>query len=504
MIRMSMILLSLSGFAIADDIYTWTGAASDDWMTPGNWDVGIVPSNDALGGDADVLIGSATPLTWPVLDSGDMPPQIDDLWIANGDGLSGELIVKGGVNLQLNDDIKIGYEPGSVSAKFTIEGAGTTVATIKSLELGAAGDVVVDVNGGKLEIGVVDKPKWNMVVAEGAESNVTVTIRNGGLIEHHGDVAEDERGGLKIGEGKALIDIGSDGGSGGGTLKLKNDVTELVRTLAREGVIVADGGNRDVQILFNDGYTYVTASVLSTRLNPIPADGSTVPGGPIQLQWTLPASSDPSGIVTCDVYFGTNPNVEVNPKVVAGQAVESVSVTLALDTQYYWALDVYDSAVSTVYPIYLSPVFTLNTLNMAPVVNAGEDIETWLADGPRVVQLDGIVSDEDTRPEPTTLLWMVTDEPNPLYPARISDPLVPNPTVTISEPGAYTLQLEASDGQYTTTDTMQIVLYQDACEHAKNQEGFELIPGDINEDCIVNELDLAILEEHWLEWNYSF
>jgi hypothetical protein len=28
-----------------------------------------------------------------------------------------------------------------------------------------------------------------------------------------------------------------------------------------------------------------------------------------------------------------------------------------------------------------------------------------------------------------------------------------------------------------------------------------LIPGDINADCIVDELDLAILEEHWLESN---
>lgn len=500
----SMTLLSWSGFAVADDIYTWTGVMSDDWMTPGNWDVGTVPSNGALGGDADVLIGSTTPLTWPVLDSGDIPPEIDDLWIGNGDGLSGELTVKGGVNLRCGDDIKIGYEPDSVSAKFTIEGAGTTVVSIKSLELGAAGDVVVDVNGGKLEIGEVAKPRWNMIVAEGADSNVTIYIRNGGLIEHHGDFAEDERGGLKMGEGKALIDIGSDNGSGGGTLKLKNNVTELIRTLSREGVIVAEGGARDVQISFLDGYTYVTASVLSTRLNPLPADGSTVPGGPIQLQWTLPEASDPAGIVTCDVYFGTNPNVEVNPKVVTGQAVDSVSITLALDTQYYWALDVYDSAVSTVYPVYLSPVFTLNTLNVAPVVNAGEDVETWLADGPRVVQLDGIVSDEDNRPEPTTLLWTVIAEPNQLHPARISDPHVRNPTVTVIEPGTYTLQLEASDGQYSTTDTMQIVLYKDACEHAKNQEGFELIPGDINEDCIVNELDLAILQEHWLEWNYSF
>ena len=502
-ILMSMVLLSLPGFAGADDVYTWTGAISDDWMTAGNWDVETVPANGALGGDADAYVGSTAPLTWPVLDSGDMPPEIDDLWIANGSGLSGELLIQGGVNLVCNDDIKICYEAASVSAKFTVKGAGTTVVGLKSLELGEEGTVVVDVDGGKLEIGEVDKPKWNMIVAGGADSNVTIYIRNGGLLEHHGDYAEDDRGGLIIGGGKALIDISSDSGSGGGTLKLKNDVTELVRTLSHDGIIVADGGTRDVQIYFNDGYTFVTASVLTTRLNPSPADGSTVPEGPTRLQWTLPEPNDPAGIITCDVYFGTNPNVEANPRVVIGQAVESVNVTLAPDTNYYWALDLYDSSVSTTNPVYLSPIFTLNTMNMAPVVNAGNDVATWLAGGPRVIQLDGIVSDEDGGPGPATLAWTVIAEPNELNPAQINDPLAANPTVTVIEPGTYTLQLEAGDGEYTTAETMQIVVYEDACEHASNQEGFEWIPGDINHDCIVNQLDLTILEEHWLEWNYS-
>ena len=502
-ILMLIVLMGLTGFARADNVYTWTGAISDDWMTAGSWDVATVPSNGALGEDADAYIGSTTPLIWPVLDSGDIPPEIDDLWIANGNGLSGELLVQGGVNLQCKDDLKICYEPGSVNAKLTIKGPGTTVLGLKSLELGQEGTVVVDVDGGKLEIGEVSKPKWNMILAAGADSNVTIYIRNGGLLEHHGDYAEDDRGGLIIGEGTALIDIGSDNGSGRGTLKLKNDVTELVRSLYRDGIIVADGGTRDVEISFIEGYTFVTASTLSTRFNPNPVDGSTVLVGPAQLQWTLPEPGVPEGIVTCDVYFGTNPYVEANPKVVIGQAVESVPVTLAANTIYYWALDLYDSSVSTDFPSYLSPIFTFNTMNMAPVVNAGDDVATWLDNGLRTVQLDGVVSDPDGGPGPAALLWTVIAEPNESNPAQISDPLAANPTIAVREPGSYTLQLEAGDGEFTAADTMQIVLYADACEHAKNQEGFESIPGDINEDCIVNELDMTILEEHWLQWNYS-
>jgi hypothetical protein len=259
-------------------------------------------------------------------------------------------------------------------------------------------------------------------------------------------------------------------------------------------------GDPPITLLGSPGVVPVRAII---PLNPSPADGSSVLSGPAKLQWTLPEPNVPGGVVTCDVYFGTDPDIEANPKVVTGQAVESVSVTLAPLTTYYWALDLYDSSINTSEPFYLSHLFTFNTMNTAPDVNAGDDVAAWLDNGLRVVQLGGVVSDEDGGPGPATLLWTVVAEPNELNPAQISDPLAANPTVTIIEPGSYTLQLEAGDGEFTTTETMQIVLYADSCEHAKNQEGFELIPGDINEDCIVNELDLAILEEHWLEWNYS-
>jgi hypothetical protein len=259
-------------------------------------------------------------------------------------------------------------------------------------------------------------------------------------------------------------------------------------------------GDPEIALLGSPGIVPVPAII---PLSSSPTDDESVLSGPAQLQWTLPEPNVPGGIVTCDVYFGTDPAVEANPKVVIGQAVESVSVMLASLTNYYWTFDLYDSSISTTEPFHLSPIFTFNTSNKAPIVNAGDDVATWLDNGLKVVQLDGVVSDEDGGPGPATLLWTVIAEPNELNPAQISDSLAANPTVTVIKPGSYTLQLEAGDGEFTTTETMQIVLYADSCEHAKNQEGFELIPGDINEDCIVNELDLAILEEHWLEWNYS-
>ncbi len=494
-------LIVLQDMVRADDVYTWTGALSDDWMTAENWDVATVPADGALGDDADVNIGSTMPLTWPVLDIGDTPPGIDDLWIANGDGLSGELLVQGGVNLVCGDDLKIGYALGSVYAKLTIRGAGTSVLGVKSLELGEAGTVAIDVDGGKLEIGQVSKPKWNMILGSGADSNVTITIRNGGVLEHHGDYAEDDRGGLKIGAGTALIDIGSDSGSGAGILRLKNDVTDQVRSLSRDGIIVADGGSRDVQISFFNGYTEVTASALTTRLTPSPADGVSTSAGPAQLEWTLPEPSAPGGIVTCDVYFGIHPNVEANTKVVVGRSLESVSVTLDARMTYYWALDLYDSNISTTDPFYLSPVFTFNTMNTAPVVDAGADVDTWLENGVMAIQLDAIVSDADNGA--TALQWTVITEPNALNPAQISDPQALDPSIVATEIGSYTLQLQASDSEYTVTDTVEIVVYADACEHARNQVGYRPLAGDTNQDCKVDFHDLAQLAQNWLQENES-
>jgi hypothetical protein len=147
----------------------------------------------------------------------------------------------------------------------------------------------------------------------------------------------------------------------------------------------------------------------------------------------------------------------------------------------------------------LCPIFRFNTFNQPPFVNAGDDVATWLDNGLMVVQLDGVVSDEG----PNTLLWTVIAEPNELNPAQISDPHVANPTVTVRELGSYTLQLEASDGEFTATDTMQIVVYADSCEHAQKQGGFAWLAGDINHDCKIDLLDLADMAASWLQNNYS-
>ena len=226
-----------------------------------------------------------------------------------------------------------------------------------------------------------------------------------------------------------------------------------------------------------------------------------------QLQWTLPDPNDPvtPSTVTCDVYFGTDPNILLNPKIVSKQAVESAPVTLTANTVYYWKVDVYDSDINGgATPYFQSRVFTFNTFNVAPTVDAGQDIPIWWTGTSQNVQLNGYVVDADHLPNPATQTWTVVSEPDALNnPAVINNPNIVNPTVTVNAIGTYVLQLEGTDGEYPATDTMQIVLYPDACTHASNQPGFIWLAGDFNHDCRVNVFDLAQLSSQWLELNYS-
>ncbi|HUT45647.1 MAG TPA: hypothetical protein VMX36_05145 [Sedimentisphaerales bacterium] len=465
-----VLALALVGDVQAVDV-TWTDVSSDHlWSTITNWDSSTLPTSAdralipmlpgptimSEGAVADkIAVGTSSSPAALTVDGGTLTTT-HWLILANANGSEGTLNMNSGA-ITIGDRLAVGYR-----GLGTLNMTGGTITITNNLLIPerVEGTGHVDLHGGIITTG-------NLVMRENADSVGTMDIMTGTLIID-GDNLSTVQGYIDNGWITAY-------GSDYGRLHLDYDVT-------------------------NEGKTTLKATHL---LNPNPTDGSTVPVSVNQLQWTLPEPNLPGGVVTCDVYFGTNPDVEANPKVVIRQAVESVSVTLASNTNYYWAFDLYDSSVSDTEPIHLSPIFTFNTLNTTPVVNAGDDISTWLDNGQRIVPLDGVVSDEDGGPGPATLAWTLIAEPNELNPAQISDPLVANPTVTIKELGTYTLQLEASDGEFTATDTMQIVLYADACEHAKNQEGFVLLPGDINEDCIVNEPDLTILEEHWLQWNYS-
>jgi len=95
----------------------------------------------------------------------------------------------------------------------------------------------------------------------------------------------------------------------------------------------------------------------------------------------------------------------------------------------------------------------------------------------------------------------VVSEPNdPNSPdALIADPSAEDTSITVSALGEYVLQLEAFDGEYSSSDTVTINVYYDNCQAAQSLPGYIPLTGDLNWDCIVDDVDMALLQESWLK-----
>ncbi len=446
---------------------TWNDNGPDSlWLTAGNWSGGTLPtSNDMakLGKlPGPTVVGNAA--------------QADNIPVGTGSSTAA-LTVAGGT-LTTKRWLILGYGPGSDGA-IDMESGAINVGT--HLYVGFDGLGTLNMTGGTITVtDLLEIPK-----------NATGT----GHVNLHGGSISVRIFLMRSAGSVGTMDITA------GKLIVNGDVREAVQGYIDNGWITAyrEYPRPGRVSMTYDAETNKTTLTAIHPFEPNPATESTVSARVNQLNWTLPNSSLPGGIVDCDVYFGTDPVVENNPKIISRQAVESVAVTLAPMTDYYWAIDVYDSNISATQPIFLGPVFTFDTNNQPPDANAGADIDTWIVGDQKVVPLEGIVSDD----EPTTLVWTVVAEPNDANPAQISDPHAANPMLTLKELGEYTLQLEASDGELSDTDTLQIVLYADSCEHARNQPDFVRLPGDTNDDCLVDFLDLANLGMSWLEENYT-
>jgi hypothetical protein len=53
----------------------------------------------------------------------------------------------------------------------------------------------------------------------------------------------------------------------------------------------------------------------------------------------------------------------------------------------------------------------------------------------------------------------------------------------------------------SASDTVTINVFANSCEAAKSLPGYQPLPGDLNDDCVVNDADLAILQANSLKCN---
>jgi hypothetical protein len=267
------------------------------------------------------------------------------------------------------------------------------------------------------------------------------------------------------------------------------------------GVMKAYGGVGEVVIGPAE-----TSGMIEVRgvhpLGPSPRDDGLSSSGSLELSWSLPDPCVPGQAVSVDVYFTddldalklfTDPE---SMRIVSKQSVSSVTVQAKPKTRYYWAIDSYVGSEND--PVY-GPIFSFVADNMPPRVDAGKDVVTWLADGVRAGNLDATVID-DGAISPYTVQWTVVSEPS-AGAAVIETATAEDTGISLSALGEYVLQLEASDGEYSGSDTVTINVYNDSCEAAQSLPGYEPLVGDLNGDCKVDEADMALLEENWLQDN---
>ncbi len=245
--------------------------------------------------------------------------------------------------------------------------------------------------------------------------------------------------------------------------------------------------------------------VPSRATSPVPANYANVGIGLSQLSWTNPEPNEVGGIITCDVYLGTNepnlakPGYNLNT-LVTGTKAQSVSIPAGLiqrNTTYYWIVDVHD----TTRGLTQGYVWTFNTNNNPPQVTTGGTQYLWLNNAGDPTSATAILSGsatDDGYPAPLTLLWEQVSGPATV---TIDPSNVAQTTVILPAIGDYLFRLTANDTDLQGTGLTQIYVRADPCQAAQIKPGYTVIPGDFNNDCMVNMTDFAEIAKHWLECN---
>ena len=461
----SLVLL-LVQFQNASAQIMWTDGGPDHlWSTVANWGSSNIP----------------TALDSVSIDS----PEDTHCEITDGITAECETLRVGNLSFITNLDISggsltaagayVGVDNSSGHGILNISGG---LFSSGALQIGWRGTGTLNMTGGTVEL------SGNLIVP-GLTGTGTVNL-NGGTIN-----ASD----LRLTSDLGSLDITT------GTLVLNGDDTATIQTDIDNGRLTAYEGQGTLNVDYdvtNPGKTTLTATPL---LKPNPIDGGSLSPGQVELSWTLPDELLPGMPVTVDVYFTDDLEALKNftdpdaLRIVSNQGVSSVIVQTQPKTRYYWAIDTYYGP--DILPVY-GPIFSFFTDNQPPTVQFETGLlTTWLTDGTVDVNLGATVIDDGGL---YSVAWSVVSEPNEGT-TVIGDTAAEDTVVTLSATGQNFLQLEAVYGEYTGSNTVKVKVFSHGCESAKSLPDFELIPGDINEDCVVNELDMAILEAHWLEGN---
>ena len=218
-----------------------------------------------------------------------------------------------------------------------------------------------------------------------------------------------------------------------------------------------------------------------------------------ELSWINPDPNNDTGLITCDVYLGIDPNYVDMDMVTLPTGANSVAINtdnfprygnLVDNTKHYWYVDCHDSSKDDMIPG--EPWYFY--VGTAPAVDAGTDQVLWLDDASElVVDLNGTTSSTTSY----TVEWTQVGNGAPavaIAPADSDDT-----SVMITARGDYEFMLTADDGILVNEDIVRIVVGNNACDASHINLGDAYNEADANQDCAVNIIDFVMLiASDWL------
>ena len=472
------IVLCLAGSLHAQGSTTWTSPNGGFWAGTSNWAGGTLPSDTVkafFNGPSECVVDTPDASAWQI------------------DLAGGPLKIVEGGTLKVVDWFILGYQAadtGENAGRLEVYDGGVLDCMVR-MYVGYRAEGYLTIYEG----GTVNVHTQLLGVGQQPGGNGTVLLEGGHLNLLDGTNAQSMN--LTTAGATANMDFR------GGALVLRDTPQNrsYLDTVIGDNIITAYGGIGEVVIDPNETPGKITVRGIHP-FKPFPTDDGAASAGQVELTWVPPDPCVPGEPVPVDVYFTDDLEAlqlfddPAAIQVVSAKAVTSAIVQTKPKTRYYWAVDSYVGGDAD--PV-LGPIFSFVSDNLPPTVEAGADIVTWLQDGSRTGTLDATVTD-DGGPGSYTVNWTVVSEPNEGM-AVIETPNAEDLNVTLLEAGQYVLQLDASDGEYSGSDTVTINVYNDSCAAAQSVPGYQPLVGDLNGDCRVDDIDMALLQENWLQDN---
>lgn len=441
--------------ATAPNWACWTDLGGDNlWTTVQNWDVGIVPTGPLYNA---YMYGYVSPGAVALVDS-TVDANIVDFVIFNTVGDTMTLQVTGG-SFTATGLLKVGNDSVANVGTAIVDVDGG-VMTVDDAKVGTHDLGKIDISGGQF----TTNRSLNLAMAAGGTGQVIVS---GGTLN-------------VVGTGGVGFYLANGGDA---------SLTMSGGTVNTTWLSAAEGGGTAVWTM-TDGIFNASETVLLGFL------------GAAQLNLL-------GGVINCNNFgmaWGGGPavrsvNIEVGTLIINGD--KRATIQTYINNGWIKAYGGARAVVNDYGNINAgkTTVRAATAGNAAPDVNAGADVYTWLNGGTRSVTLAGTLTDDGV-PVASTVKWTIVSQPD-----EVNEPatFTPDPAtdldsvITMTALGTYVLQLEAYDTELTDVDTMTINVYANACEAAKAKPEYATLDGDINDDCVVNFVDFALLAENWLK-----